>query len=116
MKPSIDFDDYLAAKLKNPEYRKAFLRQRMTLKLGDEIARLRNEAGLTQQELARRAGMLKQNVARVEKPDYSGYTLTTLQRIALALGHALEVRFVPRKVKREASGRHTRVQGLALRR
>ena len=94
-----DFDAYLESKLKNPEYRKAFSRQSEALRLGEEISRLRHEAGLTQQELASRAGMLKQNVARIERPDYSGYTLTTLQRIALALGQALEVRFVPRKTR-----------------
>lgn len=47
-------------------------------------------AGLTQAELARRAGLTQAMVARVEDPDYNP-TLQTLERIARALGAELRI-------------------------
>jgi ribosome-binding protein aMBF1 (putative translation factor) len=47
-------------------------------------------AGLTQTELARRAGLSQPVVARLEDPDHNP-TLDTLERVAAALGARLEV-------------------------
>jgi len=93
-KDKVTFDEYLSKKLKDPVFRGVFLRQREELRLGIEIARLRKELGISQSELAERAGMRKQNVARLERPDYRSFTLSSLERIALALGRRLKVRFV----------------------
>lgn len=100
----LSLDDYLEKRLKDPSFRELFLRQRESLRLGIEIARLRNELGISQRELAERAGMRKQNIARLERPDYQSFTLGSLQRIALALRRRLEVRFV-RAREFEAPGR-----------
>lgn len=87
------FESYLARKLANPEFRRLYESDREVLAVGIEIARLRHEAGLSQSQLAQRAGMHKQNVARLERPDYRGYTLDTLQRVANALGKQLRISF-----------------------
>lgn len=50
----------------------------------------RKRAGLTQAELARRAGLSQPAVARLEDPDYNP-TLDMLERVAAALGTRLEV-------------------------
>ena len=50
----------------------------------------RKRAGLTQAELARRAGLSQPAVARLEDPDYNP-TLDMLERVAAALGARLEV-------------------------
>ena len=50
----------------------------------------RKRAGLTQAELARRAGLSQPAVARLEDPDYNT-TLDMLERVAAALGARLEV-------------------------
>lgn len=50
----------------------------------------RKRAGLTQAELARRAGLSQPAVARLEDPDYNP-TLDMLERVAAALGSRLEV-------------------------
>jgi ribosome-binding protein aMBF1 (putative translation factor) len=67
--------------------------------LNSEVARLiyeaRTVAGLTQQELAERIGTKQPVIARLEDADYYGRSLSLLQRIASALGHRIEIRFVP---------------------
>jgi DNA-binding XRE family transcriptional regulator/predicted RNase H-like HicB family nuclease len=50
----------------------------------------RKRAGLTQAELARRAGLSQPAVARLEDPDYNP-SLEMLERVAAALGSRLEV-------------------------
>ena len=50
----------------------------------------RKRAGLTQAELARRAGLSQPAVARLEDPDYNP-TLDMLDRVTTALGTRLEV-------------------------
>lgn len=50
----------------------------------------RQEAGLTQAGLARRAGVSQQQIAKLEDPD-SNPTIETLEKVARALGRRLEV-------------------------
>jgi len=66
------------------------------------LYQLRTRAGLTQQELAKRAGTTASVISRLENADYHGHSLTMLRRIAAALGHRVEVRF-SLEVKRPAS-------------
>jgi transcriptional regulator with XRE-family HTH domain len=56
------------------------------------LRQARHHAGLTQAELARRAGVSRQQVAKVERPD-SNPTLATLERLAQVLGLRLSVAF-----------------------
>ena len=60
-------------------------------RIGQRIAQLRKERGLTQQELAERTGMQQGNIARIEAGKYSA-RFDTLQTIAEAMG--LTVDFV----------------------
>jgi ribosome-binding protein aMBF1 (putative translation factor) len=66
--------------------------------LNAEIARMihdaRTAAGLTQKQLAQRTGTSQSVIARLEDADYRGHSLGMLRRIARALGHRLEVRFL----------------------
>lgn len=64
----------------------------------DEIARaiygLREEAGLTQAQLARKIGTTASVISRLEDADYEGHSLSMLRRIAAALDKRVEIRFV----------------------
>lgn len=50
----------------------------------------RQDKGLSQAELARRAGVSQQQIAKLEDPD-SNPTIETLEKVAQALGRRLEV-------------------------
>jgi len=58
------------------------------------VRELRERAGLTQGELARRSGTSQPAIARLESGQGSP-NLSTLERLAAAAGFALELRLVP---------------------
>jgi DNA-binding XRE family transcriptional regulator len=64
---------------------------------------LRTKAKLSQRELARRVGLAPEMIAQLEDDDFAGDMLALLQRIAAALNKTVEIRVVPRKVKRQAA-------------
>ena len=57
-----------------------------------QIRLARHSAGLTQQELADRAGVTQQQIAKLEHPDQNA-SISTLAKVAKALGMSLDVRF-----------------------
>ena len=56
------------------------------------IYEARNDAGLTQKQLAELVGTRQPVIARLEDSEYEGHSLTMLQRIASALGKRLDIR------------------------
>lgn len=74
----------------------------------------RQEAGLTQKELADLAGTQQSVIARLEDWDYSGHSLSMLRRIGDAVGKRLHVEFVPRFTEFTESAFSTTDSGLAL--
>lgn len=59
------------------------------------IHELRTAAGLSQRELAARIGTTASVICRLEDADYDGHSLSMLRRIADAVGHRVEIRFLP---------------------
>ena len=72
-----------------------YQRELTRLQLANQIAKLREGRQLSQAQLARRIGTQQSAVARMEQSTYRGYTVSTLAKIAAAVGQRLEVRFVP---------------------
>jgi ribosome-binding protein aMBF1 (putative translation factor) len=66
----------------------------------------RNQAGLSQAELAQRIGSRQSVISRLEDADYEGHSLTMLQRIAVALGKHVSIEFAdaPRRHGKARSG------------
>ena len=60
-----------------------------TVKIGERIRALRLDAGMTQEELAQRIGLKKQNISRYENSRVEP-NIRTAKRIAEALGVSLE--------------------------
>lgn len=70
---------------------------RVNAEVARKIYTLRQEAGLTQRQLAQRVGTTASVICRLEDADYEGHSLEMLQRIAAALHNRVEVRFIPVK-------------------
>ncbi len=88
--------------MKEPKYKKAYDALEEEFVLAEVIMDVRNRAGLTQEELARRMGTTQPVVARLE----SGRThpsMQTLERLAEATGSRLLISFAPLEAKRPAS-------------
>ena len=84
------------------ELRQMIAEERTNAEVAELIREARAEAGLTQKELARRAGTTQSVIARLENPDYRGHSVRMLQRIARALDRTVDLRFVkPAKAHRK---------------
>jgi transcriptional regulator with XRE-family HTH domain len=73
------------------ELNAAFQRELARLQLAHQIAAVRKRAGLSQAQLAERIGTKQTGVARMERAGYTGFTTTTLAKIAAATGARLDV-------------------------
>lgn len=76
---------------KSATYRKAFERTVHQIDLALLVREMREDASLTQTELARKVGTTQSVIARLEDAEYSGHSLTMLERIAAACGVALKL-------------------------
>ena len=68
---------------------------RKRLQLAMQLHELREKEGLTQQEVADRVGTTRSVIARLEQPGYEKHTISTLRKVAGAMGYAVKVEFVP---------------------
>ena len=73
-------------------YRKVFARTLQQIDLAMLVREMREAAGFTQMELAKKAGTTQSVIARLEDAEYAGHSLTMLERIAAACGVGLKLR------------------------
>lgn len=85
----------LIKKLKNKEYREAFVSEHIDTGIPFQIRALRNQRKWTQKDLAEHTEMKQEHISRLEDPNYSKFTLATLKRLAAAFDVGLIVRFTP---------------------
>jgi ribosome-binding protein aMBF1 (putative translation factor) len=64
--------------------------------LGMKIRQLREEAGWTQQQLAKKIGTQPSAISRIEDADYDSHSVSILERVAEALGLELVIDFQPK--------------------
>ena len=72
-------------------YRKTFARTLHQIDLALLVREMREDAGLTQAELAKKVGATQSVIARLEDAEYTGHSLTMLERIAGVCGVALRL-------------------------
>ena len=72
---------------KSVPYRKTFGRTLHQIDLALLVREMREDAGLTQTELARKVSTTQSVIARLEDAEYTGHSLTMLERIAASLRH-----------------------------
>ena len=88
-----NFDQYLAGQLKDPGFAERFEKAGEAWDVALQIAALREGAGISQKELARKLKTSQQQISRLESPSYEGHSLSMLRRVATALGATVKVVF-----------------------
>lgn len=81
-------------RLASKNYRDAFVSAKIDADLAGQIYALRDQRGLTQDELGQIALMAQSRIAKLEG-SCEGVSLATLKRLAAAFDVGLQVRFVP---------------------
>jgi Predicted transcriptional regulator with C-terminal CBS domains len=92
MMPTVKFDDYLEKRFQDPELRSNFEAESLRLESAVALLKAREDAGLTQRELAKRVDVPQSTIARIERGNNT--SVDTLSKIANALGKKLKVEFV----------------------
>ena len=82
---SYDFKMLLRKKMRRPSFRKEWDSNNEEFELAKKIIRLRIEAGMTQKDLARKAGTSQPSIARLESGSYHNLSLSFLRRVGTAL-------------------------------
>ena len=91
MRKQTNFDRYLDEQLKDPTFAARFKEAGEAWDVAMQLAALRKESGLSQKELAQRAGTSQQQISRLESPGYTGHSLSMLRRVAEVLGGSVRV-------------------------
>ncbi|NVY96522.1 helix-turn-helix transcriptional regulator [Lactobacillus sp. DCY120] len=86
------FSDLLKEDLADPNFKKAYAQEMGKLDSAVEFQRARLSAGLTQGDLAAKAGLAQATVVRIERGDNTSFA--SLSKFALALGKTLKVKFI----------------------
>ena len=92
-----NFDLFLEEQLRDPDFAERFKRAGEAWDVALQIAALREKAGLSQRDLARKLKTSQQNISRLESPSYEGHSLTMLRRVAEVLGATVRVTLAPKE-------------------
>ncbi|HMS86299.1 MAG TPA: helix-turn-helix transcriptional regulator [Nitrospira sp.] len=82
---------WLDKKLANSKFRQGFEAEAQKLAIGEQLSRLRQEAGLTQAQVAKRIRSTASAISRYENAEYDRYELRTIQKIVRACGGHLDI-------------------------
>jgi transcriptional regulator with XRE-family HTH domain len=93
---------WVEKQLEDPKFREGFEREVEKLSIGEQLIELRHAAGLTQAQLAARAGTSASAVSRYEDGDYDRYEVQTLQRLVAACHGQLRIVIEAMPAKRPA--------------
>jgi transcriptional regulator with XRE-family HTH domain len=90
-----NFDRYLEKQLQDPTFAARFKSAGDAWDVALQIAALREQAGLSQRELAKLLKTSQQQISRLESPGYEGHSLSMLRRVAGVLHARVRVVFEP---------------------
>lgn len=86
---TIKFDDYLNTELQDAEFKEGFLKEKAILESSLAVYLARQNAGLSQRELAQLSKLPQSTIARIERGDNT--RIDTISKIATALGKRLTI-------------------------
>jgi len=81
--------------LADKAYRDAWVEEDINQGVAFQIRAMREQRQWTQRQLGELTGQAQTTISQLEDPDYGGYTLKTLKRLASAFDVGLLARFVP---------------------
>jgi|GEM_PF-981313 len=90
-----NFDRYLEEQLKDPAFAERFEQAGAAWDVALQITALREKAGLSQKDLARKLRTSQQNISRLESFSYEGHSLAMLRRVAKVLHAKVRVVLEP---------------------
>jgi transcriptional regulator with XRE-family HTH domain len=96
-----NFDRYLEQQLQDPAFAARFERAGEAWDVALQIAALRQQAGLSQKDLAKLLKTSQQQISRLESPTYDGHSLSMLRRVADALHARVRIVFEPATTRNE---------------
>ena len=97
MKKTTNWTRYVETQMRNPRMRALIEEELKALRVGVELAKLRQRRKLTQTQVAARAGMSTPNLSRIENNPSRNLTLGTLVRVAGAMNYEPQITFRPRR-------------------
>lgn len=80
-----NFDRYLETQLQDAAFAARFEQAGEAWDVALQLAALREQAGLSQRDLARKLKTSQQQISRLESPGYEGHSLSMLRRVAKVL-------------------------------
>lgn len=90
MKKQDQHAEYIRKRMeRSSRYRRAYAKHGRQIDLAMLVLRMREAAGLTQAELAKRADTTQSAIARLEDAEYTAHSLQTIERIAEVCGVTL---------------------------
>jgi DNA-binding XRE family transcriptional regulator len=91
------FEEDRSTALADPGFRATFGEEAAKKELWLQLVEARQAVGLTQAEVARRLGVPRAQIARLEERGYDAYTLASLRRYLQALGEGFELEVAVRR-------------------
>lgn len=100
------FREDLRSRLRDPEFRAEWEALQPALQVAELLVQARQKLGLSQRQLAAKAGVKYPHVARAEGAGHLP-SIETLARLARAMGAGLEIRIIQRPGASRGSARKT---------
>ena len=88
----MNFDDFLNTQMKDPKFKKENDALEPEFEIIQAMIDARKDAGLTQQELAKRTGIAQSDISKLERGN-ANPSLRTLRRLAAGMGKKLHIQF-----------------------
>ena len=102
MKKRTNWDRYFKEQMADPGVRSMVKEEIKALRIGVQLAKLRQRKRLSQTQLAAKAGMSGPNISRIEASPGQNLTLGTLVKLARALDYDVAITFQPQRAPTRA--------------
>ncbi|MDR1701411.1 MAG: helix-turn-helix transcriptional regulator [Sporomusaceae bacterium] len=89
-----NFDEYVADKFKNPEFKKEYDALEPEFAIIQAMIDARKNSGLTQKQLAEKTGIAQSDISKIESGE-ANPSLKTLKRLASGMDMKLKLEFLP---------------------